>query len=278
MGPDIAPMLKGWDFVPGEVNVRKVMGRDGRAKVQMRLDLGLLQMEAEGRPDGRRFEGCESLLARQTQLRDEYAGRNGTDLGFTVDAAACRELRAESLQYYYRYLALFKLGDWAGVERDTARNLRCLDFLLKYAAGGPDRFSLEQYRPYITMMNARGTARRLQAEGKHEEAAEAVRDGVARIAAFFARYDRPELIDESPEAASLREELAEIESARPKGEADRLRDRLNAALSEERYEDAARLRDEIRAIEPTPPTQIPTGEGGLATGEGRADDAPPTAS
>ena len=33
-------MLRGWDYEPGTINVRKVSGLDGNAKLQMRLDLG----------------------------------------------------------------------------------------------------------------------------------------------------------------------------------------------------------------------------------------------
>jgi hypothetical protein len=39
---DITPLLKGWDYEPGTINVRKVSGNDGQPKLQMRLDLGLL--------------------------------------------------------------------------------------------------------------------------------------------------------------------------------------------------------------------------------------------
>ena len=49
---DIVPLLKGWDYEPGTINVRKISGIDGAPKLQMRLDLGLLQMEMTGRPDG----------------------------------------------------------------------------------------------------------------------------------------------------------------------------------------------------------------------------------
>ena len=64
-------MLRGWDYEPGTLNVRKVNGMDGEPKLQMRLDLGLLQMEMNGRPDGRRFPrgglwgGLLGLIYRQ---------------------------------------------------------------------------------------------------------------------------------------------------------------------------------------------------------------------
>ncbi len=49
---DISPVLKGWDYEPGTINVRKISGLDGSPKLQMRVDLGVLQMEMSGRPDG----------------------------------------------------------------------------------------------------------------------------------------------------------------------------------------------------------------------------------
>src|SRR5262249_54068777 len=59
---DIGPLLKGWDYEPGTINVRKINGADGAPKLQMRLDLGLLQMELTGRPDGAKPHGYDSLL------------------------------------------------------------------------------------------------------------------------------------------------------------------------------------------------------------------------
>src|SRR5437773_1196014 len=68
---DILPMLKGWDYEPGTINVRKINGLDGRQKIQMRLDLGLLQMELNGRPDGATPHGYDSLLDyHEEQLRE----------------------------------------------------------------------------------------------------------------------------------------------------------------------------------------------------------------
>ena len=62
MGKDITPILAGWDYDHDELQVRIVAGDDGREKIQMRVDLGLLQMEIDGRPDGQRPAGFESLL------------------------------------------------------------------------------------------------------------------------------------------------------------------------------------------------------------------------
>src|SRR2546429_7269356 len=79
---DLTPLLKGWDYEPGTINVRKIFGADGRPKVQMRVELGLLQMELNGRPDGARPHGHESLLDYFEQQLREHNRRHGTELGF----------------------------------------------------------------------------------------------------------------------------------------------------------------------------------------------------
>lgn len=59
---DLTAILDEWPFESGQLNVRLIEGRDGEPKIQVRLDLGLLQMEVEGRPDGVAPGGFESLL------------------------------------------------------------------------------------------------------------------------------------------------------------------------------------------------------------------------
>src|SRR5260370_13123028 len=54
MSQDIDPALEGWEFKPGVVQARLVQARDGRQVLQMRVDLGVLQVEPARRPDGTR--------------------------------------------------------------------------------------------------------------------------------------------------------------------------------------------------------------------------------
>src|SRR6266567_990805 len=54
MSLDLNSILKDWPHENGSIKVRKVAGLDGREKLQLRVDLGVLQMELTGRPDGRR--------------------------------------------------------------------------------------------------------------------------------------------------------------------------------------------------------------------------------
>ena len=114
---DITPTLRGWDYEPGTINVRKVTGIDGLPKLQMRLDLGLLQMEITGRPDGARPHGFESLLEFYEDQIAEYKRERGSDDGFHLTNAQCQSLREEAVMYYHRYLSLFVLGEFPGVDQ-----------------------------------------------------------------------------------------------------------------------------------------------------------------
>src|SRR5579871_4452984 len=86
---DITPVLRGWSYEPGVINVRKIHGQDCAPKVQMRLDLGLLQMELSGRPDGVRPHGCESLLEYFEKQLEDHQSQHGTELGFQLNESQC---------------------------------------------------------------------------------------------------------------------------------------------------------------------------------------------
>ena len=243
---DIGPLLKGWDYEPGTINVRKINGADGSPKLQMRLDLGLLQMELTGRPDGAKPHGFDSLLEYYESQLKEHEEKNGTELGFHLTGAQCQSLREEAVQYYHRYLSLFVLEDFPGVVRDTARNLRVLDLCGKYAVEEQDRLVLEQYRPYITMMNVRAAASLLVDKKQYNEALAAVDEGMTSIKEFFNRFGQEEGFTESNEVRVLKRFAREIRKKLPIDPLQKLQSQLDRAVKQERYEDAAKLRDEIR--------------------------------
>jgi tetratricopeptide (TPR) repeat protein len=243
---DITPFLKGWDFEPGTINVRKISGIDGRPKLQMRLDLGLLQMELSGRPDGTRPNGYESLLEYYEAQLSDYKRRHGTEMGFALTSDQCQSLREEAAMYYQRYLSLFVLEDFPGVVRDTARNLRVLDICNKFAEDEQDRLFLEQYRPYITMMNARATASTLLQEGRTNDALKHVREAMDNIKNFFEDFGQPEAYAQSNEVRVLKRLARDIKRKIPIDPVTKLQNQLERAVKAERYEEAAKLRDEIK--------------------------------
>ena len=73
MNLDLTEILAQWPFEPGKINVRLIEGDDGEHKIQVRLDLGLLQMELDGRPDGHRPHDHDSLLEHYEALLDQAA-------------------------------------------------------------------------------------------------------------------------------------------------------------------------------------------------------------
>jgi len=225
-----------------------IMGQDGRRKVQMRIDLGLMQMELHGRPDGKRPYGYESLLEYYLDQLETYRAQHGSEEGFVLTPEDCDLLRQEALQYYYRYLSLFHLGEFELVERDTTRNLKVFDLIWEYAEEEEDRWSLEQYRPYVIMMHTRARAEAAVAQQQYKKALALLEEGMEAIREFFRRHSRPDLIPESRELQSLQQRADEIQAHRPLSRRERLERLLEEAVEQEDYERAARLRDELARL------------------------------
>ena len=65
MKKDITDLLQAWTFDP-EANVRRIEGEDGIEKIQVRIDQGafqgILQLDLDGRPDGRKPYGTAVAL------------------------------------------------------------------------------------------------------------------------------------------------------------------------------------------------------------------------
>lgn len=249
MTDDIQPILNAWPYRTGDVQVRLIDGLDGRRKIQLRIELGLLQMELDGRPDGIRPSGFESLLHYHRQRLQQHREQTGADEGFELSPDECAAVRQEALQYYYRYLACMQLGDYVRVVRDTTRNLDAFDLLRDYAASRDDRVSLEQYRPYVIMMQTRARALLAREEGREREALALVLEGIEAVRAFLESVDRADAIDRSPEIAVLRSLSEEIIAGIAGNPLEHLRDEMQRAVSVEDYERAALIRDEIRRLE-----------------------------
>lgn len=211
MSEDIEPILKEWDEGPDSGKIRRIIGSDGKEKIQIRVRFGMLQMEADGRPDGKRPYGRESLLEHYLSLVEAYKDEYGTDEGFRLDHHDCEKLQDESLQYYHRYVSLFDLADYQRAERDTARNLRVLDLMKKYAERQDDALSLEKYRPYITMMNARAKAFICMNDDDYARAINHINEAIDLITNFYKENELDDSqIEESQELAVLRTTAKEI--------------------------------------------------------------------
>jgi hypothetical protein len=241
---DLRTILEGWDYEPGKISVRKIIGHEGREKIQTRIDLGVLQLECDGRPDGQHPLGQESYLDYQEQRLREHIELHGDDEDFVLSPEDCRELRHEAYLYYQRYLSLFVLEEFDGVERDTARNLRLVNFCERYAATHGDRTALEKQRGYVMMMFTRAQAYSALQKDMFDLALNVIDDGLANIAAL----DGEEEEDEERhlgELQTLRALRDEVLHRMPCDAPAKLKSELALALECEDYERAAELRDRL---------------------------------
>jgi hypothetical protein len=245
---DITQALRGWSFEPGQVNVRLIRGNDGKPKLQLRLDLGLLQMELDGRPDGKRPHRAPTELAFHKKKLATHLKRTGSDSGFALTATDCQALREESAMFYHRYLSLFVLEQYEAVIRDTQHNLDVLEMCGRYGKSDYDRMCMEQYRPYILMMNVRAKACQALKKGYMKTAVAYLRGGIKQIAHLAPREHRREFLRSCNEARILLDMLRQIRSQLPADPRDVLRRRMVQAVKAEKYEEAASLRDQLNDL------------------------------
>lgn len=261
MSRDLSSLLNEWPYEPGAINARIVEGDDGTPRIQIRVDLGILQMYPTGRPDGQSPHGFPSLLEYyEAQLDGIDAPEDGGSEKFSLAPEDCRLLREEAVQYYHRYLALLALEDFEGVVRDTTRNLRVLDLCAAHAETEGDRSVLEQFRPYILMLRARAMASQAIKDNEPKAAVVALDQGLDALRQYFANSGQPQMFDASAEADMLRGMRESLVPKLPVSQQSELRARLASAIEQENYELAAILRDELKMLGVTA-TALPAGKG-----------------
>ncbi len=257
-------MLREWQFDPETITVREIDGDDGRRKIQLRLDLGVLQMEIDGRPDGERIHGEASWLDYFRSAQVAHDAANPDAARFLLDSEDCAQLLREGVQYYHRYVSFWHLEKYELCARDTRRNLQLFAFVREHARYDRDKIQFDQWRPYVTMMHARAVATPLVELEQYEAAIGAIDAGIRGIEEFLEEYGQADKAGQLGELVFLnrwRKELAkqlanddEVADEDVEDDpVDKLTKKLDAAIAEERYEEAASLRDELRRLEEPPP-------------------------
>ena len=228
---DITPILDAWKFDPELVNVRFLEALDGRPLIQVRIELGILQMNRDGRPDG----GVEVLQG----VEDSIA----SDDGFRIDSNLATALREEAVQVHQRYVALLTLEAYDLVVRDAMRNLRIFDLCRDRCVEPDDRKVLEQFRAQVIATRSRAAALAVLREGRVGEARRLLDAAVVEIRNTLASG-----VKEPPEIAMLEGMRDILQPKLPASQRHELERRLHGALAAENYELAAILRDELRQL------------------------------
>jgi hypothetical protein len=246
---DLRKVLESWPY-DAENDTRLTQGDDGRSILQVRTPLGLEQFELDGRPDGARPRGKESALEFHWE-RLEAATAAGKESSFELSPSDCVELFQEGTLYYFRYIRLFQMKDWARTVRDTARNLRVFDFVHRHAQRDEDQQFLEKWRPYVIRINTCAAVMLELDRNAHEKALQLAEEAVQRIQALEELEDDTFRFERERSLTALRELVVQIRKNRPLSKLEKLEQQLRRAVDKEEFERAAQLRDRIRALRST---------------------------
>ncbi len=235
-GKHLDYLLQQWPFDPDCVCVRLVKGCDGRDCIQLRLDLGILQMETSGRPDGTRPEGYETLL-------DQLLDAEQQDPDFELDEETCMEIDREFVQYYQRRVAWLRLQYFQRAVQDAEHTLALMDFCRDHSPDEQWTLRHEQHRAFVLFHKTQAAALAAIEEEAADVALKHVDEGLELMHESFVdmgwedQYESDELVQR---LLQLKESLGDEFSV-----GKSLRERLAEAVATEQYELAARLRDEL---------------------------------
>jgi hypothetical protein len=232
---DLDALLRQWPYQPGTVVARLIKAGDGREVVQMRVELGALQMEVEHRPDGDRPGGFPTYL----ELFRSQAGQEGFALG---DQQAM-ELDREFLQFYNRRICWLALREFRRAVADADHTLALMDFVARYSKNRDWIVSHEQYRPFVLFHRTQAAALCELETGGPEAAIEEITRGLASVQKVFESVEAPEQFNNDELVRQLRDLQQWIREHYQVGKT--LVEQLAEAVASEQYELAARLRDEI---------------------------------
>jgi hypothetical protein len=244
-------VIQGWPYdpEPGEVLAREVRARDGRMVLQVRIELGVLQLEVAGRPDGVRPHGFTTYL---DYLRYCAASRGQTpgskSPSWMMAPHHCAEADREFIQFYHRRVAWLSLRRYDKAMQDADHTLALMEFVRQHGIDEEYVASHEQYRGLVLFHRTQALAAMALERRRPEEAIDALREGVERLTIHQRTWWDEHDPTDSPNPA-LTEQLQMLEQEIRKNFAveKTLREQLDEAVAREDYEQAARLRDLIRA-------------------------------
>ena len=230
-------LLSEWPYEFGQASARLISGSDGRDLVQLRVDLGVLQLEASGRPDGLRPGGCDTYYDHLMSL----AFQEGE--AFELNEDRCIQIDREFMQYFHRRIAWLALRAFSRAIADADHTLALMDFSSAHSSDTEWAEMHEQYRPFVLFHRTQAAALVELERNQAAAAVAAIDDGNERLRKVFEAHDALDEFDDSQLALKLQElkqAIAEHFELRPT-----LAQQLAEAIAAEQYELAARLRDKL---------------------------------
>jgi hypothetical protein len=241
MSQDIDAALRGWKFKPGVVQARLVQADKDRQVIQMRVDLGILQLETQDRPDGARPSGHATFfdyLKQQARAADR-AGRP-----FVLTEQQCLEADREFVQFYHRRISWLALRNFDRAVADADHTLAFMDFVRDHSPAEEYTQAHEQYRGFVLFQRTQAAAAQAIEKEHAEVAIDEIQAGLEKIRAFFTAFDAEEQMEEDAMVRQLRKMEKSIRDMH--GIEATLHEQLNEAVAREDYEAAARLRDALK--------------------------------
>ncbi len=233
-GKNLDFILKNWSYDADNICVRLVKGCDGRDLIQVRVDLGILQLETTGRPDGLKPEGFDTLL--ECLCHDELE-----DPDFELDDDTCMEIDREFVQYYHRRIAWLRLQYFDRAIQDADHTLALMDFCREHSPDEDWTLRHEQHRAFVIFHRTQAAALGAMEDQNAERAVDEIAAGLDQIRENFSEMGW----DEHFESDELVQRLVQFRDSLRDDYSISLREQLDEAVAAEQYELAARLRDEI---------------------------------
>lgn len=231
MQDDLARLLEGFPYEPGRVVARLVRCADGRTVLQVRLELGVLQMETSGRPDGR-----PSLVEDPAPAP---AGRWSPDFAAAV--------RLEVVQFEQRAVAFLAVGEPVAAVCDAEAALARLELLAGHGPEEEGEWAIAR-RFSVLVLRTRAASAAAIRDARPRDAAGAIDTGLALLREAAAEAGIGDAFEKLADVRALRAMRDSLLPALPPAERAELEARIRAAIARENYELAAILRDELRRL------------------------------
>jgi len=231
-------ILRKWPYEPGVISARVVQDPGRRKVLQMRIELGLLQMEFTGRPDGERPGEMDTYL---DFLKSQFG--NAQDVPPVLTEEQCFEIDREFVQYYHRRICCLALREFDRAVADADHTLALMDFVMAHSPNEDWTATHERYRPFVHFHRTQALALALLERSGPEAAIEEITKGLEEMRNIFVRAEAEEQYESDELVNQLRELKESLRKEYKIGQT--LAEQLAEAVAAEEYERAARLRDEI---------------------------------